>query len=144
MPSLGAHLANLSIKTVMSWSSGFESTMSHLTLFPQIEQCGNSCDKDVRVPSIVIGNEPSPPEDAALQFMDQFPKHAHQSQSCLVSCRPRVHWIFECRAPMPHKTPFQRHALQLQSLLSILSTRSPRGPQKSLPLAKLCSSMKRT
>lgn len=31
-----------------------------------------------------------------------------------------------------------------QSLLSILSTRSPKGPQKSLPLERLCSSMKRT
>lgn len=31
-----------------------------------------------------------------------------------------------------------------QSLRSMLSTRSPSGPQKSLPVARLCSSMKST
>lgn len=33
---------------------------------------------------------------------------------------------------------------EVQSLFNMLSTRSPNGPQKSLPLARLCSSMKST
>lgn len=49
--------------------------------------------------------------------------------------------------PTPKQACHVNHCLLLliyQSLRSILSTRSPSGPQKSLPLARLCSSMKRT
>jgi hypothetical protein len=42
------------------------------------------------------------------------------------------------------KCPSQTQPSLLQSLRNILSTRSPRGPQKSFPLARLCSSMNST
>ena len=104
---------------------------------------------------------PSP----ALEHMVELPHNAHIYSVATPIINPLTLCLYHTILPHPNLAPCNPHRSihhkvqhpspdrplhqplgppQTQSLLNMLSTRSPNGPQKSFPLARPCSSMNNT